>query len=520
MLGIRNAVRALQAVGSSYMLSPKESDRHSERTGSRDPAFSKEVWTGSVMSWILYLLWTDLLSYCLSSIISFREHRYMCIRIRRFKAEPEGTHFYHSHHGTQRTDGLFGPLVVLPKPDKVRTDIPKVDKDYVMTLTEWNREHSSLELALLRTAKTERIGLDPNSSVCFLSTHGPDGTAMGTIPFHSALINGKGHYFPDRGDIPLIPVLPLETFKVKQGKFYRFRIINAGQIYPFRVSIDQHRIAVIATDGFDTEPEVAESVIIGNGERFDILVHADQPVDNYWVRVETLERTRDDVPMKPGKSFAILRYDGAPDERPDSRREECTRQRHCKIINCPFRQFSKTEYLDCTHVTDLHSTKDTMERFPTPVRTDNSYVEETFLNFHFAGYGRNPIGPVLSGRRFKLPTCPPQVTENPDTCIDDCNAKDCTDWCHCTNIKVLKVDQANQFVLVNDGNLRSGMIHSVHLHGHSFHVVKVGYPSVDPDTGIITEPTKDFKCNGVSCQYPVWSDPAWKNGDISGLNIR
>ena len=32
-----------------------------------------------------------------------------------FTAEPAGTHWYHSHHGAQRSDGLHGALIVLPK---------------------------------------------------------------------------------------------------------------------------------------------------------------------------------------------------------------------------------------------------------------------------------------------------------------------------------------------------------------------------------------------------------------------
>lgn len=35
--------------------------------------------------------------------------------------------------------------------------------------------------------------------------------------------------------------------------------------------------------------EGAESVIIHGGERTDVVIFADQPVDNYWIRIETLE---------------------------------------------------------------------------------------------------------------------------------------------------------------------------------------------------------------------------------------
>nr|UCK81630.1 L-ascorbate oxidase [Arenicola marina] len=43
----------------------------------------------------------------------------------RFRATPSGTHWYHSHYGSQRTDGLFGALVVLERPE----DTTDTDRD-------------------------------------------------------------------------------------------------------------------------------------------------------------------------------------------------------------------------------------------------------------------------------------------------------------------------------------------------------------------------------------------------------
>ena len=34
----------------------------------------------------------------------------------RFIASPVGTHWYHSHAGTQRTMGAYGPLIVMKRP--------------------------------------------------------------------------------------------------------------------------------------------------------------------------------------------------------------------------------------------------------------------------------------------------------------------------------------------------------------------------------------------------------------------
>ena len=68
-----------------------------------------------------------------------------------------------------------------------------------------------------------------------------------------------------------------------RGQTYRFRMIAAGVLYPFRVSVDGHQITVVASDGCDIRPLQVESFVINPGERFDFTLTADQPTGNYWV---------------------------------------------------------------------------------------------------------------------------------------------------------------------------------------------------------------------------------------------
>ena len=66
-------------------------------------------------------------------------------------------------------------------------------------------------------------------------------------------------------------------------------MIGAGTLYPFRVSIDNHPLTVVSTDGFDVDPRTFESIIISPGERFDFTITADQNIDNYWIRVDSVQ---------------------------------------------------------------------------------------------------------------------------------------------------------------------------------------------------------------------------------------
>ncbi|XP_052281150.1 uncharacterized protein LOC127878662 [Dreissena polymorpha] len=54
--------------------------------------------------------------------------------------------------------------------------------------------------------------------------------------------------------------------------------ILPGQSFTYRVSIDAHTLTVVASDGYDIDPEEMESFVINPGERFDFEIMANQPV--------------------------------------------------------------------------------------------------------------------------------------------------------------------------------------------------------------------------------------------------
>ena len=70
---------------------------------------------------------------------------------------------------------------------------------------------------------------------------------------------------------------PFAVFSVAPGKRYRFRMIsNAILNCPFQISIDNHTLVIIASDGGALEAYAATSFVIYGGERFDFVVHAKQ----------------------------------------------------------------------------------------------------------------------------------------------------------------------------------------------------------------------------------------------------
>ena len=110
----------------------------------------------------------------------------------------------------------------------------------------------------------------------------------------------------------------LSVFPVKRGKTYRFRLIGVQSVYAYRFSIDSHKLTVIATDSFLIKPVETDYIIIHSGERYDFVVAANETVENFWMRAETLEANLTSNETAPYQSFpnhlalAVLNYEDAP----------------------------------------------------------------------------------------------------------------------------------------------------------------------------------------------------------------
>ena len=63
---------------------------------------------------------------------------------------------------------------------------------------------------------------------------------------------------------------------VTQGKRYRFRLVSMSCDPNFKFSIDNHTMQVIATDLIPITPYNTTVLNIGMGQRYDIVVTADQ----------------------------------------------------------------------------------------------------------------------------------------------------------------------------------------------------------------------------------------------------
>lgn len=81
------------------------------------------------------------------------------------------------------------------------------------------------------------------------------------------------------------------------------------------MSVDNHNITIIATDGSDLKPTEAVSLVSLAGERYDFIISADKEVKNYWIRFKGL------LDCRPKGAFqvALLHYEGASTDYPQEK---------------------------------------------------------------------------------------------------------------------------------------------------------------------------------------------------------
>ena len=125
-----------------------------------------------------------------------------------------------------------------------------------------------------------------------------------------------------------------------------------------------------------------------------------------------------------------------------------------------------------------------------------------FINFSFEGDSQTSS---VNGRNFILPTYPPQTQHSQFknknmTCDREADCNPFTTACTCVHVIDIPQNETVQMVFSAIG-VRDNA-HPIHLHGHTFHVVHVGYPEYDNTTGFIGNHTSDIYCDDINCTKP------------------
>ncbi|MEU4897061.1 multicopper oxidase family protein [Streptomyces sp. NPDC044780] len=241
----------------------------------------------------------------------------------RFTALYPGTYWIHPHSGPQLDRGLYAPLIV-EDPKETLT----YDKEWVVVLDDWldgvGGRTPDTVLKQLNGGKAAHAMDDDGKGDAEEAANGAKaadkradkGAAKGgrarpsarhkAAPMESALLGGHAGdvtypYYLVNGRSPESP----QVFRAKRGDRVRIRIINAGGDTAFRVALGGHRMTVTHTDGYPVVPAETDALLLGMGERYDVLVTVKDGVFPFAVLAEgkgrsalAVLRTRGKAPVR------------------------------------------------------------------------------------------------------------------------------------------------------------------------------------------------------------------------------
>lgn len=388
----------------------------------------------------------------------------------RFQAEAvAGTHWWHSHSGLYRGDGLFGPLVIRqPKSRDPHADLYDLDlADHVMVVNDW-----------------------PHKPVVdmFTAFYLSDGSESP----ESILINGRGMYQPRHDS----PVMPLAEFDVRPDTRYRFRVINAGSFRcPIQLSIEDHDLLLIASDARPFEPFRVPSFIMFSGERYDFVLQTKTETDikdggQYLIRAVGLG----DCKLTEAKQMAVLKYEGHVDNMAELSVDFLNFTEQFSDDNENLKAFNRwlvdSEYDDekaqIASMTSVEPDDDSLTRDP----DQQLFIEFAFRHRNNEHFYDPDLYPAVMGKGYNLVSSAminnisnalppsPMLTQLKDLdpsifCNSSTDNTRCThEFCECTHRLVATQGQVLELVVYN-ANAVSGFTHPLHLHGHSFRVVSL-----------------------------------------------
>ncbi len=188
----------------------------------------------------------------------------------RFAVPDPGTYWFHPHTGLQLDRGLYAPLIVDDPAEPL-----VFDHDETLVFDDWldglgrNPEQALVEA---RQRMSSMSGMGGMAGMGSADTGGGSATGMSMT---STLLDG------DAGDVtyPLHlvngrPPADRPTMTVASGDRVRLRLINAGSDTAYRVAVGGHRMTVTHADGFAVESVEVDTLVLGMGERYDVVVTA------------------------------------------------------------------------------------------------------------------------------------------------------------------------------------------------------------------------------------------------------
>ncbi|KAL2467973.1 Laccase-14 [Forsythia ovata] len=274
----------------------------------------------------------------------------------------------------------------------------------------------------------------------------------------------------------LYPCSKRGTFKmkVKHGKTYLLRIINADMNEILFFGVSKHNLTVVGTDASYTKPLTRNYIAISPGQTMDCILHANQEPNHYYMAARAYV-SGVGVDFDNTTTTAILQYKG------HNFNYRINFSFSVKSLNSKYHPASVP--LDVS--TRLVSTV-SINTFPCTRRNstcegpNGTRLAASMNNISFV----NPSIDILETYYYRIsgvygrgfPSFPPlEFNYTADFLPLELEIPK-----KGTQVKVLKYNSSVEMVLQGT-NLVAGIDHPMHLHGFSFYVVGWGFGNFDED---------------------------------------
>jgi FtsP/CotA-like multicopper oxidase with cupredoxin domain len=201
-----------------------------------------------------------------------------------FPVTTPGTFWYHTHAGYQLDRGLYGALIVEPQREALA-----YDREYTLVFDDWlqDPDHPRDNPGATGMGGMGGMrGMDGMMGRGRSPRRGAHGETVRIEPLYDALVVNGRVSAPD--------------LRVRRGDRVRLRLINAGSALPIAVWLAGHDLQVTHADGQPVVPRKTPALVLGMGERYDVLITATHP--GVWPLTA--------VATGKKRTTVLLRYDG------------------------------------------------------------------------------------------------------------------------------------------------------------------------------------------------------------------
>ncbi|XP_066154201.1 uncharacterized protein [Euwallacea fornicatus] len=356
----------------------------------------------------------------------------------KFRASQAGTHFYHAYMDADRSNGLFGALIVRKsdRTDPSRKLYDVDSKEHVILISEWSGDFNH-----------------PSPRDKDLSK--------------ALLVNGKAP--SEKGS-------SLTMFNVQPGKRHRFRAAYTSGLSgcPVDLMVDNHLLKVIELDGSPTKPHEVSLIRLSKGERVDFVLKANRAKGAYYLSVRSSCEDRD------LHGLAVINYEGPLKETEKKGRKMANDQD--KKDNRLKRHFDTSL---CRPESDKVCLADVKSLNKMPGELRKEHVDRKIVLEIDYKYGEKETdyGELLDLRKkiyrinnitFNYPSSPlltqPMDVSSSAICNEQSVPEKCEDKniCECIHLEPIALGQSVEMVLLE----KAGDVeHIFHFHGNYFYVV-------------------------------------------------